>query len=65
MTTKETEYLGIDELGDSSVNYLLRAYCKAGDQYELKRKILGLVKSELDKKNVKIPYPQVEVHNGK
>lgn len=65
LTTKETEYLGIDELGDSSVNYLLRAYCKAGDQYELKRKILGLVKSELDKKNVKIPYPQVEVHNGK
>ena len=59
------EYLGIDSLGDSSVNYLLRAYCKAGDQHELKRKILGLVKRELDKKNVKIPYPQIEVHNGK
>lgn len=64
LTTKKTEYLGIDALGDSSVNYLLRAYCKAGDQYELKRKILGLVKNELDKKGVKIPYPQVEVHNG-
>lgn len=65
LTTKSTEYLGIDSLGDSSVNYLLRAYCKAGDQHELKRKILGLVKRELDKKNVKIPYPQIEVHNGK
>ena len=32
---------------------------------KLKRKILGLVKRELDKKNVKIPYPQIEVHNGK
>ena len=65
LTTKSTEYLGIDSLGDSSVNYLLRAYCKAGDQHELKRKILGLVKRELDKKNVKIPYPPIEVHNGK
>lgn len=64
LTTKNTEYLGIDSLGDSSVNYLVRAYCNAGDQYELKRKILGLIKNELDKKKVKIPYPQVEVHNG-
>lgn len=65
LTTKPTEYLGIDALNDSSVDYLVRAYCKAGDQYELKRKILGLVKRDLDKNKVKIPYPQVEVHNGR
>lgn len=64
LSTKKTEYLGIEEFDDSSVNYLLRAYCKAGDQYELKRKILSLVKKELDKNNIKIPYPQIEVHNG-
>ena len=45
--------------------YLMRAYCKAGDQYELKRKMLAIVKRELDNGRVKIPYPQVEVHNGK
>ncbi len=65
LTTKQTEYLGVDALGDSSVNYLMRAYCKAGDQYELKRKMLAIVKRELDNGRVKIPYPQVEVHNGK
>lgn len=64
-STKKTEYLGIDSLEDSSVNYLLRAYCKAGDQYDFKRAILGIVKDELDKKKIKIPYTQVEVHNGK
>lgn len=65
LTTKQTEYLGVDALRDSSVNYLMRAYCKAGDQYELKRKMLAIVKRELDNGRVKIPYPQVEVHNGK
>lgn len=65
LTDEETEYLGIDSLEDSSVIYLVRASCKAGDQYELKRKMLAFVKSEFDKNNIKIPYPQIEVHNGK
>lgn len=65
LSTEETKYLGIDKLSSSSVDYLIRAYCKAGDQYELKRKILGLVKKEFDKNNIKIPYNQIEVHNGK
>lgn len=63
-STKKTEYLGIDNLNSSSVDYLIRAYCKSGDQFELKRKILGLVKKEFDKNGIKIPYNQIEVHNG-
>ena len=62
---KDTEVLGVDNLNNSSVDYLIKAYCDATERYNLKRKILALVKSELDKNNVKIPYPQVEVHNGK
>lgn len=65
IATEKTEYLGIDALNDSSVDYMIRAYCRAGDQFELKRKILGLVKNEYEKHKVKIPYPQLEVHNGK
>lgn len=63
--TKETEYLGIDKLNDSSVDYLIRTYCKAGNQFELKRKSLGIIKKHFDKNNIKIPYQQIEVHDGK
>ena len=63
LVTSKTEYLGIDNLNSSSVDYLLRAHCKAGDQWELKRKILSIVKRECDKNKIKIPYNQIEVHH--
>jgi small conductance mechanosensitive channel len=63
--TKKSEYLGIDKLNDSSVDYLIRVYCKAGDQYELKRKSLSIIKKYFDEFNIKIPYQQIEVHDGK
>lgn len=65
ISTRDTEYLGIDKLNDSSVEYLIRAYCKAGNQFELKRKSLSIVKKHFDKSGIKIPYQQIEVHNGK
>lgn len=64
LVTSKTEYLGIDVLNSSSVDYLIRARCKAGDQWELKRKILSIVKKSCDKNKIKIPYNQIEVHNG-
>lgn len=64
MSTDKTEILGIDALSSSSVDYLIKAYCNSIDRFTFKRKILALVKSEFDKNNVKIPYQQVEVHNG-
>lgn len=64
MATNNTEVLGIESLSNSSVDYLLKAYCNSTDRYTFKRKILGLVKSEFDKNKIKIPYQQVEVHNG-
>ena len=63
ITTSDTEMCGVDALGASSVDYLIRAYCKAGDQWTLKRQILAYVKDEFDKEGIKIPYTQIEVHN--
>lgn len=62
---EEGEYLGVNELNSSSVDYLIKVQCKAGDQYVLKRKVLALVKREFDNNGLKIPYNQIEVHNGK
>lgn len=65
ITTLPTEYLGVDNLNESSVDYMIKVHCNAPDRYTLKRKTLAFIKNEMDKNGIKIPYPQVEVHNGK
>ena len=65
LTIEEPEYLGINGFMESNINYLLLAKCKSKDRYVLRREILKIVKEEFDSKGIKIPYPQVEIHNGK
>ena len=61
---KECNYLGIDDLGDSAVKYLITIKCKQGSEYRVRRAALTLIKEAYDKNNIKIPYNQIEVHNG-
>ena len=61
----KTAYIGITELADSSVNYGIRYNCSPGKVWQYKRDALRLIKSKYDKNNIKIPYNQIEVHNGK
>lgn len=61
----KTSYIGITELADSSVNYGIRYYCSPGKVWQYKRDALRLIKQKYDKNNIKIPYNQIEVHNGK
>jgi moderate conductance mechanosensitive channel len=58
------EYLGIDELASSSINYSFAIKCNQGKQFALKREILTMVKEAYEKNDIKIPYNQIEVHNG-
>ena len=62
---EDTKYLGVDNLGDSAVVYSIMIYCKASSRWSIKRKALRLVKDSYDKANIKIPYTQIEVHDGK
>ena len=58
-------YLGISELADSYVNYLIKFRCKRETHWQAKRDAYGIILRVLDKKKVNIPYPQLEVHNAK
>ena len=60
-----SEYVGIDELDTSSINYLVKIHCPQDKRFDVRRKALAIIKSEYDKNNVKIPYSQIEVHNAK
>ena len=59
------KYLGVDELDSSCVNYMIRFLCDHDKQWSNKRKALRIIKQELDKQGIKIPFNQIEVHNGK
>lgn len=61
----EVTYLGINKLDNSSVNYRIKISCDQDSQWSIKRASLRIIKMILDKRNIKIPYPQVEVHNAK
>ncbi|MCR5483472.1 MAG: mechanosensitive ion channel family protein [Bacilli bacterium] len=61
----EAKYLGISELNTSSVDYMITISSRITDKWPLRRKVLAFIKNEFDKKHIKIPYTQIEVHNGK
>lgn len=61
----KTAYLGIVEFKDSSVQYGIRIYCSPGKIWAYKWAALRLIKEAYEKNKIKIPYNQIEVHNGK
>ena len=56
------ELLGIDEFDSSSINYAIMLECVPLTHYGIKRKVLGLIKSNFDKNNIVIPYNKIDVH---
>ena len=61
----KSEYLGIDELGESSISYIIKVHCPNDKRITVKRKSLAIIKEFYDKNGIKIPYNQIEVHNAK
>ena len=59
-----TDYklLGVDELGGSSIVYLVDVSCSANGRFSAKRKFLRLVKDTFDKEKIEIPYTTVDVN---
>lgn len=63
--TGKVELLGINKLDDSAVVFRMTAPTISMKHFAIEREIRKQVKICLDKKKIKIPYPQIEVHNGK
>ncbi|MCM1053702.1 MAG: mechanosensitive ion channel family protein [Ruminococcus sp.] len=60
----DSSYLGINDLGASSVKYLINIHCDQTKKMVVKREILERIKIAYEKNNIKIPYNQIEVHHG-
>ena len=63
--TKEPELWGVNQLADSSVVYRVVVETEPMKQFAAERFLRKEIKKEFDKSNIKIPYQQIEVHNGK
>ena len=49
-------------LGDSSVNFIVRAWTKTGDYWDVYWDLTREVKQRFDREGISIPYPQRDVH---
>ena len=55
-------YTGLDKLGDSAMIYVIWLYCGQSDRYAIKRKVMRIIKDEMDANGVVVPFNQVDVH---
>lgn len=63
--TGELEVWGVNSLSDSAVVYRVVVETKPMQQFATQRFLKREIKKQFDKSNIKIPYQQIEVHNGK
>ncbi len=54
--------VAVSELGDSSVNFVVRPWVKSTDYWDAYFDITAKVKLALDENGIAIPYPQRDVH---
>ena len=55
----------VSELGDSSVNLIVRPWCKPEDYWTMTADIMEAGKEALDAANITIPFPQMDAHMNK
>ena len=60
---QDASYENIKEFGDSAIVYKIRVFCDPELHLPVGRKINRIIKLELDKNKIAIPYMQVDVHN--
>ncbi len=54
--------VAVSELGDSSVNFVVRPYVKVEDYWGVYFDVTEKVKMTFDEQNVSIPFPQRDIH---
>ncbi len=60
--TDPAPLVAVTDLGDSSVNVTVRAWCNAGDRWPMMLDLTKNIKERLDQEGITIPYPQRTVH---
>ena len=59
------EVLGLESLSSSSIEYRMVAKTSSMNHFAVQRLMRKAIKNRLEEAKIKIPYQQIEVHNGK
>lgn len=54
--------IGVAELADFSVNFVVRPWVNSGDYWPTKFALLETIKIRFDAENISIPFPQMDIH---
>lgn len=54
--------IAVSELGDSSVNFVVRPWVRSADYWPVRWETIEKVKLRFDEENISIPFPQMDVH---
>ena len=57
--------VGVSELADNSVNFVVRPWVKSSDYWPTYFDLLQSIKTELDNEGIEIPFPQLSIHMNK
>lgn len=57
--------VAVTELGDSSVNFTVRAWVNSADYWDTYFSLIESIKIALDENSITIPFPQMDVHLDK
>ena len=60
--TEKCRYLGVTELADSSIEYLLEITCNPLNKKQVRREALRSILVGLEKNNIEVPYTQIDIH---
>ena len=62
LLTDPAPFIAVKELADSSVNLVVRIWCKKEDYWDVHFDWQNNVKQRFDKENISIPFPQRTGH---
>ncbi len=55
-------FVRLNEMGDSSLNFAVRVWVNSADYWPVSFDLKENIKNALDKNNISIPFPQMDVH---
>ena len=63
LVLKDPAYtIGLAELADSSINFVVRPWVKTSDYWPVRFELLEQIKNALDAAEIEIPFPQMDLH---
>ena len=59
--TEPEPFVAVDKLNDSSVDFIVRPFCEGEHYFDLRYSLPQLVKEELDRQKIELPFPHRKV----